>query len=206
MGVKGSTCSLALYHLFDIAPGTGKRWVDLFGISSLLLIKSTFLTDAWSHPRPGFHLVSDTPQTRLLVRNTPIPGAGGIVWTSAGTRVRADAVTAMSATFTVESALPGGRVALSRLPWPGYSVTGGARIAAKPTAGMLLTVDLPSGAAGHTFTVRYSPPGFTQMVAAALGAALLLFAWLGVWIAGRRVRRLGFLHLTLRRDRPLREA
>ncbi len=77
-GCEGeSTCSLALYHLFDIAPGTGKRWVESCSASRAgLLIKSTFLTDAWSHPRPGFHLVSDTPQTRLLVRNTPIPGAG----------------------------------------------------------------------------------------------------------------------------------
>ena len=204
MGVKGSTCSLALYHLFDVAPGTGKRWVDLFGISSILLIKATFFTDAWSHSRPGFHVVSDTPQTRLLVRNTPIPGAGGVVWTSKGTTIRTDSVSATGVTFTVESTVSGGRVALSRLPWPGYTVGGGARIAAKPTAGMLLTVDLPNGAAGRTFTVRYAPPGFSEMIAAATAGGVLLVVWLALWIAGMRVRRLRILHTTAGRDRRAR--
>jgi hypothetical protein len=53
----------------------------------------------------------------------------------------------------------GGRAALSRLPWPGYSVEG-ASLTQRPIGGYLLGLSIPSDSQGKLITISFEPPGW----------------------------------------------
>jgi hypothetical protein len=87
----------------------------------------------------------------------------------------------MGVDFTVEKAPSrGGRVALSRIAWPGYRVDG-ATMSSKKTDGFLMTLDVAKGTAGRTVHVAFVSPG-----AIIEETALILIALVTVlWVIGR---------------------
>lgn len=185
MQLKGETCSRSFTALFQRQPETGGQLVDLLGINSVLLIKSSFTDRSWATVPDGWATVRDTPETRLIARTHLVDNAGGVVWSSPGTQVAVTGQDATRVDFTVTKVpASGGVVVLSRLPWPGYTVDGG-RLSDTRTEGFLLTVDVPASAAGHVVSVQYRPPGYALMV----GAAGLIGILGLLWLIGRRFAR-----------------
>jgi hypothetical protein len=184
MQYNGFTCPDAYTNLFRVQPGTGKTLADLMGVSSVQVVKRTVPADVWKTMPKGWHLVSDTPETRVITRDKTIEGAGGVVWSSGGTKVTEVAHDAMGVTFRVDSVPSGGgQVALSRVPWPGYRASAGATVDSSPFDGFLTQVDLSPSSAGRTITVSYWCPGWPLELAA--GFLLLLIS--ASWVILRRV-------------------
>ena len=184
---QGATCPDLLHTLFTTEPTTGKQRVDLLGVSSLLLVSHNFSAHRLANPPPGWQVTGRTPYTVLWTRRTPIPGAGGVAWTSPGTTVSAVDARTDGTSFRVDSVpAEGGTVVLSLLDWPGYSTDVGS--IGDPVDGYLLTVHLPGSAQGSTVNVDFHPPGWTAEVAAWALALTLGTAW-SVGYAVRRRRR-----------------
>lgn len=179
MDLRGSTCPEATERLWDVDRETGQPILDLMGVSSVGVMKR----DA-PEPAPaaeGWHLAVEGDFLRLYVRDQPVAPAGGVTWTGEGTAVTTTARSATDVTFTVDAVGEDGRVVLSRLPYPGYSVTGATL--AEPLRGWLLTVDVSGARPGDTVTVQFRPPGYALSVV----AFALSFAVAATWLIGRVV-------------------
>lgn len=184
----GDVCPQMLEGLFRAQPTTGLLLVDQLSLDTIQMIKSSYQTDVWSAPPAGWRLAEDGTYTATWVRERPVGPAGGAVWTTGGTVVREVSRAADRVVLRVEEVpAEGGRVALSRLAWPGYRVSGGS--VAEPVDGYLLAVDVPAGSAGQDVEITFRPPGWAVEVGALVAAGLLAVL-------------AGVLHLLLRRRRP----
>jgi hypothetical protein len=170
---QGSSCVKLLTRLFTREPTTGQRRVDLLGVSTLLLVRPDFSPRTLRHPPPGWRVAAATPNTVLWVRRHPVPGAGGVAWSSPGTSVTHVDAASGGTSFRV-AALPasGGTVVLSLLDWPGYSTDVGSLV--DPVDGYLVTVHLRPGSNGRVVHVDFHPPGWH----------LELGSWLVAVVAG----------------------
>ena len=96
----------------------------------------------------------------LWSRDVPLGPAGGVSWSQPGTRLtevsRDDAKIVLKVD---EVPAGGGRAALSRLPWPGYTVEG-AELMERPVGGYLLGLEVPADAQGKLITISFEPPGW----------------------------------------------
>ncbi len=182
---QGSTCPGLLRTLFTTEPTTGRQRVDLLGVSSLLLVRGNHPErQHLLRPPPGWQVAGRTPYTVLWTRRTPVPGAGGVVWTSPGTTVSAVRSAAGGTTFHLDAVSPGGgTVVLSLLDWPGYRTDVGSL--AHPVDGYLVTVHVPASASGRTVSVAFHPPGWSVEVA----AWVLALVCGGGWSLAHAVRR-----------------
>ncbi|MDQ0690381.1 hypothetical protein [Arthrobacter sp. W4I7] len=184
----GGTCPELATTLFERRAETGLLLVDELHIDNVQILKKSL-----SGPRgipavpEGWHVAADTDGTVLWSRDIPLGPAGGVTWSQQGTQVtevsRDDTKVVLKVDEVPES---GGSVALSRLPWPGYSVEG-AKLMEQPLGGYLLGLQIPSDAQGKLITVSFEPPGWR------LGIPV----W-AVAVAGMIVWSL----LSLRRRRP----
>lgn len=185
----GVACHGMLKAVLADEPTTGRPWVDLLSVSTLVMFRPDFRPAQLDRPPAGWTIVDQTRWTVTWVRNHPVPSAGGVVWTSHGVRLSDEQGDAQSVRFRVDR-LPsgGGTVVFSRLAWPGYEVSG-ASLAA-PTEKMLVTVHLDRSSAGRTVTLAWSPPGWTSELTAWWLAVLGGLAWsIAMVIYGRRRRR-----------------
>ncbi len=173
---SGFTCPELLDTLFSEEPGTGQARVDLLGVSTLLLVRGDFTPERVSTPPDGWHVSDETRRAVTWVRDEPVPGAGGAVWSAPGTSVSVVSSDDRTVRLEVDRIGPaGGRVVLSRLAWPGYHTDLGRF--ADPVDGYLLTVDLPAGSAGRTVTVGFSPPGWTFGLSCWWGGMMFGLVW-----------------------------
>ncbi len=177
--LRSATCDTALTTLLADDPATGEPLVDLMGLSRIIGMKATFPEPPATLP-PGWHVSFDGQWAWWIERDAPIAGAGGVTWTGDGTRVTVDSEDELSVSFTVDAVGQDPRVVLSRLPYPGYVVTGASQ--ADPVRGWLMTVDVSGAKPGDVVTVRFFTPGFGIEV----GAFVLAFASLAAWIVLRR--------------------
>jgi hypothetical protein len=169
MAYNGYTCYQLFSRLFSVERETGERYVDLLSVSSIQLVKASFPSAAgWSRVPAGWHVASDTALTRLLVRDEPLPTAGGVVWTAPGTRVTEVDRDDSGVRFRVdEIPADGGAVALSRIPWPGYAASEG-EVEERPVAGFLTRVDLDGVQPGDVVDVTFRSPGWQVQALAGL--------------------------------------
>jgi hypothetical protein len=178
---NGDACPRALDAMLETEPTTGLAWVDLHSISTLVLVD----LPATAMPPDGWHVESDRGRVATWVRDHPVPTAGGVVWSSAGTHVRAVSRNETSTTFVVDRVGDqGGSVVLSRIAWPGYQVEGATFD--DPLGGHLLRIGLQPDDVGSTVTVRFRPPAWRFEVASLGGAILLGLAWAGGAAVGHR--------------------
>ncbi|WP_221583767.1 hypothetical protein [Microbacterium sp. G2-8] len=180
--LRGLTCGDALDTLWSVDPETGERVSDLMSISTIIAAKDSF--DEQPDPPEGWHLARDGYWNWFFERDEELPTAGGVTWQGDGTEVIVEEQTQTSVTFAVESVGSDPRVVLSRLPFPGYEVTGAEL--ADPIRGYLLTVDVSGAQPGDEVTVSFLPPPYPVLVASFILAWLVALAWL---IARVRVRR-----------------
>lgn len=186
MSYNGSTCPDLYDRLFEPMKETGLIGADLMGVSSVLSVKGVVPRTDWTDVPEGWSIVEDSAQTRLIVRDEPVAGAGSVVWASDGTEVTVLDEDEMGVTFRVdEIAETGGQVALSRLPWPGYQADG-ATVSADPVETFLLGVDIDADQLGKTVTVSYYAPGYPLQLTAAALLLLILVGWPLLRLIGRR--------------------
>ncbi|WP_029151065.1 YfhO family protein [Microbacterium indicum] len=178
--LRGLTCADALGTLWSIDPDTGERVSDLMSISAIVAAKATYETEPVAPE--GWHLAREGYWNWFFERDEPLPSAGGVTYTDS--ELSDVEVTDTTVTFTVDEVGPSGEVVLSRLPFPGYSVSGAEL--ADPVRGYLLTVDVSGAEPGDTVTVRFLPPPFPILVASFVGAWLVLAAWLLLRARSRR--------------------
>lgn len=186
---NGITCSGMLKAVLADEPTTGRPWVDLLSISTLVMYRPAFPAARLDQPPAGWTIVAQSRWSVTWVRDHPVPGAGGVVWTSSGVRVDQQHVGDQSVRFRVASVpAGGGTVIFSRLAWPGYAVSGASL--ASPTDKFLVTVHLAPSSAGRTVTLDWNPPGWGIEVAAWWLAVLGGLAWsLAMGVRGWRRRR-----------------
>lgn len=186
----GGTCPELVEELFETQDDTGLTLVDQLSIDNIQILKGSVRKLRWANPPTGWSIADDNDIAVLWTRDEPVGPAGGVVWASPGTEVNEIDRTDTSVSFSV-TGVPagGGRVALSRLAWPGYSADG-ARVSDTPIDRYLLTVDLPGDAAGSTVTVAFAPPGWPIEVASWLISVLGVLAWsLALVVLNRRRTR-----------------
>ncbi|HJA04880.1 MAG TPA: YfhO family protein [Candidatus Microbacterium stercoravium] len=183
--LRGLTCKDALETLWSDDEETGEPVADLLSVSTILAAKHTF-PDEPEAPK-GWHLANDGGWMWQFERDDPLPAAGGVVWTGEGTAVTETDETQTSLTFTVEQVGEDPRVAISRLPFPGYSVDGAEL--ADPVRDYLLTVDVTGLDEGDEVTVQFLPPPFPVLAGSFVLAWLLLAGWLIARFALRRRAR-----------------
>lgn len=188
----GGTCPELLDTLFEVRPETGLLLVDQLSIDNIQILKVSVEESAWRTPPAGWRVLRDTGLTVVWTRDQHVGPAGDVVWTDSGTVVKTLSQTDTTVTVRVEE-LPaeGGRIAFSRLAWPGYTVQN-ATLAAAPVDGFLLGVDIPKTSEGDIVTVTFAPPGWKLEVAAWLVAVGSIVLWTATSIVlGRRRRTRG---------------
>lgn len=173
MDLRGATCAEALGTLWSTDEETGLPVADLMGVSTILAMKATFPEEPAAPD--GWSLVSEGEITWLFERDEQIPGAGGVAWAGSGTSATVVDQSDTSVSFRVDAVGDDARVAVARLDYPGYAVSGAQR--ATPTRGWLLTVDVSGAEVGDIVTVSFRPPGLLIMIAALALAAVILVGW-----------------------------
>jgi hypothetical protein len=186
---NGLTCRDLLKQVLAVEPTTGRPWVDLLSISTLVMYRPDFRPARLSRPPAGWTVAARSRWTVTWVRDHPLPTAGGVVWTSDSVRISHARHSDQTVRFRVDHVpAGGGTVVLSRLAWPGYAVTGASL--ADPTDKFLVTVHLQPSSTGRTVTVAWNPPGWGLERAAWWLAVVGGLAWsLSVVFLGRRRRR-----------------
>lgn len=194
--LRSATCDRTLGTLLADDPTAGEPLVDLMGLSRIIGMKATYPEPPATLP-PGWRLSLDGEWAWWIERSEPVPGAGGVAWTGDGTQVTVQSQDEMSLSLTVDAVGDDSRVVLSRLPWPGYVVTGADQT--DPVRGWLMTLDVSDVQPGDVVTVRFFPPGFVIEALAYASA----FAALAAWIILRRRRKASAPALSAHDDRAL---
>lgn len=183
--LRGGTCTRVLNALLSRDATTGRQWVDLLSVSSLVFFRPSFPKTDLMQPPAGWTVSEAKDFTVVWKRDQPVPTAGGVVATSAGVTVNEESNTDREVRLRLASVgSTGGTVTFSRLAWPGYSVEGAQLV--EPVGGMLVRVAVPAGSAGSTITVRWDPPGWTVELGALWTAMVAGLLW--SLLAGLRSR------------------
>ena len=88
---------------------------------------------------------------------------GGVVSTEDATVKVVDQSNSRVVLEVQEVGADGGEAVLSRLAWPGYTVSGSASIG-EPLRDYLLRIDLPAGTQNETVVLEFRPPGWSLVV------------------------------------------
>lgn len=199
----GGTCPELAERLFDRRAETGLLLVDELHIDNVQILKESFnkpqapmasnnyvsRDEEVDIPKvpAGWHVAAETDGTILWSRDAPLGPAGGVTWTQQGTKLTEVSRDDTKVVLKVEEVPEGGgRAALSRLPWPGYSIDG-AQFTQRPVGGYLLGLAIPADAEGQLITISFEPPGWR------IGIPLWAIA-----VAGMLIWSL----LSVRRNRP----
>ncbi|KRD47467.1 hypothetical protein ASE27_03870 [Oerskovia sp. Root918] len=193
VSAHGSSCWESLDTLFGVDPATSVPLVDLLSINAVQIVRRDDggANDPFANavPPAGWHVRDQGLATVVWERDLAVDTAGGVVWSSEGVQLSDIEVTPTAVTFTVQE-IPegGGSVVMSRLAWPGYSVTGGARLD-DPVRDYLLTLEVPATATGERVTVTFTPPGWGFGRAALVGSVGVVLVWSLVEFVGGVRRR-----------------
>ena len=133
--------------------------MDAFGVTNLQVWKPSYPDRDLDDPPKGWFVSDIGQKTVLWTREGSSIDVGDVVTSSPGLGVEtvSNGPDQLTLRVTNRTAAPG-RIILSRLAWPGYSVNGPAR-AVDPTADMLLTVEVPGGSDPSEVDIRFEPPG-----------------------------------------------
>ena len=183
---NGTSCKGLLKTLFQKEPGTDSTRADLLSVSTVQIFREGISDKALLNPPDGWSVAYESDSAVTWTRDVTRPAAGGVVWTSNGVSAKEVEVTPRSATLTIAPG-SGGNIALSRLAWPGYRVTGGTL--ADPIEGYLLQVSVPASASETTVRIEFSPPGWAlEVFTWWLGVGSMLLWGLAPLAAGLRGR------------------
>lgn len=182
--IRGATCPEALDALFD---DSSVPLVDDMMLNTIVVVKGPGLESRPDVPS-GWSVV-DRTFTWLLVREEPVGRAGGVARTTDGVVVTEIERDDLGVTFRVDDAPESGQVVLSRLAWPGYTVSGATL--GVPERDFLLTVDVGPEDEGATVRVEFRPPGWALELGSAIAAGLIGLGWTISWFLIVRARHRG---------------
>ena len=215
----GGTCPELARRLFVPRPETGKLLVDELHIDNVQILKDSFnrpqvamASNNWVSRKvgvkipdvpKGWHVAAESEATVLWSRDEPLGPAGGVTWTDDGVKLTEVSRDDTKIVLNVDSVpADGGVAALSRLPWPGYSIEGAA-FTQRPVAGFLLGIQVPADAAGKQITISFEPPGWRIGIPLWAIAVAWMLGWsVLVWVRGRRREPLQEKLVTTERAEP----
>lgn len=184
--IRGATCPGAFEALFRTASDDPVPVADDLHLNAVIVIRGEGVESAPEAPS-GWTMAA-REFTWLYTRDTPTDRAGGVTRTSDGVSVTPVSTSDTEVSFRVDEVpSDGGDVVLSRLAWPGYSVSGATL--SDPARGYLVNVSVSPESIGETVTVSFRPPGWTLEIAAAGFAALVAAFMIGEVYVGRRRRK-----------------
>jgi hypothetical protein len=187
---EGATCDDPA-RLLELAPGTGRSWLDLASSDTVLLDRDApqLLQD---HFAAQWTLVEQGDAYTEYRREDGLPGRvtdaqGVAVSQSPGGSGMAYGSAPMD-TYTVSTGSEDGSLVL-RIPfWPGLRATlGGEPLPVDTVDGALLRVPVPSGVEGELLEIAYVPIG-ERLLVPSLGAGAVLVLAAAAWatVTGRR--------------------
>lgn len=193
MDSHGWTCQGALGTLFTPDPEDGTLPVDLLALNAVQILRAgddEYGVELRAKEVPdGWRETWSSDDSRIWERVGPPAVTGGVVSADNATV----AVVEQSETRVVldveNVGTGGGEAILSRLAWPGYSVTGDAALG-QPLRGYLLRVDLPATSEKQTVVIEFRPPGWLVVITSLALGVLGASCW-------------SVLHLWQRRRNPL---
>ncbi|RJT78265.1 hypothetical protein D6T63_12075 [Arthrobacter cheniae] len=167
MTSHGWTCAGAIFKLLSVDEATGKTVAELLDVDTIQILREPQDSDGAilrSRVAPaGWTEVERTENSATWVRDDVEGAVGEPVATSAGTEVEVISNGEEKVSFEVtRTGADGGSVVLSRLDWPGYSVSNGS--IGDSTRGYLLTVDVGPESEGQVVTVSFEPPAWNVLV------------------------------------------
>lgn len=176
LSAHGYTCPEVARHLFRTEPSTGKRWIDLLGLRTVLVEDGEHLENWRSAATEGWRRAERSRDFTVFARTGPVPGPGRVTAILGPADVRSLEVADREQSYAVRA--PSGATLIFRdLFWPGYrAALDGQDVEVRAFRETLTAVRLPPGASG-TLTVRYDPLDW-RVVGGCLAAAgtLLLIA------------------------------
>jgi len=172
--LRGQTCPEAFDTLVSEDPETGVDVATLLGVNTIVYMHDPEDVDLPAVPE-GWRVLSQGEWTWVVTREQPVSRAGGVSATSPGTEISVVDQSDTALTLRVEALGGDPWATLSRIAWPGYTVTG-AQFAA-PARGYLLSLDLSHARVGDTVVVKFQPPGWILEVTAFVAALLLALIW-----------------------------
>lgn len=169
----GRTCPELATRLFETDPTTGLPLADLLSLDTVQVLATDGVTPAQLRALPtpaGWSVSSATDASLTWTREQPTAPAGAVTWSSPGVTVVEEDHGDLDVDLSV-TAPQGGTVVLSRLAWPGYGVRGASLGA--PLRGYLVTLEVPASPDPQSVTLSWRPPGWSAVLAAFAGFALL---------------------------------
>ena len=180
---NGYACLEAPAKLFSVEPQTGLPYIDLLGVSQVMVQRGAML-DAFEQARSEEWTVSDEGPWWVMYRNGTALGESPVVWASDGARVD-------PAGSTDRVSLPaGGRIALSRPLWPGTTVSvGGVEADLEPVGDVFVGARFEQAVSGELRIGHELPGRRTSVVIGTAGAVVLVGCAVAAVTVSRRARR-----------------
>ncbi|MQA86407.1 MAG: hypothetical protein GEV03_17680 [Streptosporangiales bacterium] len=187
LSAHGYTCPDAATRLFHTEVTTGRRWIDLLGLRTVVVHDGEHLETWRRSATDDWRSVERSRDFVVFERTGPVPARGRVTAVLGGADVRPLGVNDREQSYAVRS--PSGATLVTRdLFWPGYRATlDGRPVEVQPFRGTLVSVRLPAGANG-TLTVRDDPLRGGLALAFLVAAVALLLTAL-VLARGRARRR-----------------
>jgi hypothetical protein len=202
MDTHGWTCEGALGTLFTPDPEIGALPVDLLSINAIQILRQV---DDPSGVRlraavvpDGWRQTFSTANSRVWERAGEPTKTGEVVFSEDADVVVLDQTDRRLVMRVDSVGEDGGRVVLSRLAWPGYTVSEGATIG-EPLRDYLLSVEVSPTAADQVIVVEFQPPGWVLVVSSIVISIIGAVVWSLLHERGRR-RRAEALDATVRVD------
>ena len=168
--------------IFEREPETGLRYVDLFGVSQIMVQKGPHL-ETFEPARSAEWTPAIETEWWVMYRNGTALGQSPVVWTSEGGTVEA------TGDGDRVSLPAGGEIVLSRPIWPGTTVSvGGVEAELEPVADVFVRASFDDAVSGE-LSIRNEVPGRSPAIVAAVAGAIGLVCC--AVVAGRRRRRSG---------------
>ena len=181
---NGYVCRDAPARLFRREPETGLRFVDLFGVSQIMVQKGSLL-DGFEQARSSEWVPVAESDWWVMYQNGTRLGEAPVVWTSEGGTVEPVAESGYRVSLPA-----GGRLVLSRPIWPGTTVSvGGVEAELEPVADLFVGADFDRPVEGELSIGHVLPGRLPAAVAGAVGTAMLAGCAVAAFLASRRRRR-----------------
>lgn len=184
--IGGFTCPAGVANMLQVEPSTGRRWIDLLGVNTLVAHRGFIpaldqgLPDVWNQTQAtkDFVVLRRPAEPQLVGRISTLPE---------GAQAKAIEIRDTMQSYSIDST--GGRVVFADVFWPGYGAEwNGEPVPVTALGNVLVAVDIPPGAG--TLTVTYRPAGAT-IAAGFVGLGLLLTLWALIAVRRQRGERVG---------------
>ena len=178
----GYVCVDAASRIFEREPATGERYVDLFGVTQIMVQRGALLERFEQARSPEWVPVAESEYWVMYQNGTEL-GESPVVWTSeGGSTERVDGGDRVT--------LPAdGQLVLSRPLWPGTKVTvDGVSADLEPVGGVFVGATFAEAVDGE-LTINQELPGKWAAIATAVIGVAMLATCVGFAIASSRRRR-----------------